>query len=126
MAQTTDTSPTAVSKSIPSVELNADGELTPVVFFPGRVLFNLKATHGIPLDFAIDHILNANPDGPRCFIEWPSYIEEARRNKRWDFQTYDDIRHALEDCVSYSKEQQKEILDRFKIFVLKYPHPEVK
>lgn len=36
------------------------------------------------------------------------------------------IRHALEDCEYYSKEEQQEILDRFKAFVLKYPHSEVK
>lgn len=103
-----------------------DGGYRAVVVFPGRELFNLKATHGVPLDFAIDHIMAADHHGLRCVIEWPSYIEEARRNKRWDFQTYDDIRHALEDCESYSKEFQKEILDRFKAYVLKYPHPEMK
>ena len=80
----------------------------------------------MPLDFAIDLILSSWPNGLRCIIEWPSFIWEARRNKRWDFQTYDDIRHALEDCESYSKEEQQEILDRFKAFVLKYPHPEMR
>lgn len=103
-----------------------DGGRRAVAVFPGRELFILKATHGVPLDFAIDHIMAADHYGLRCVIEWASYIEEARRNKRWDFQTYDDIRHALEDCEYYSKEDQKEILDRFKAYVLKHPHPEMK
>lgn len=90
----------------------------------GRDLYIMKATRGFPLDMAIDEILNLS--GAQIhFIEWPSYIEAARRDGRWDFQTYADLSNALEDCQGYSKEQKAEILQLFKAYVLKYPHPKM-
>lgn len=94
-------------------QLNVDN----VCMFPGHLLFELKATHGFPLDFALDKIYSAG-----MVVEWPSFIETARRNGRWDYQTIVDLEHALVDA-GLGRETTKQILDRFKIYVVKYPHP---
>lgn len=62
-----------------------------VELFSGKKLFELRATHGLPLDFALDSIL------PQMMVDWPGYIEAARENGRWDFQTLGEITHALID-----------------------------
>lgn len=59
---------------------------------PGSLLFDWKATHGLPIDFALDRLIER-----RIGVEWPSYIERARECGRYDFQTYDDLTHGLED-----------------------------
>lgn len=90
------------------------------MIFPGKELFELKATYGLPLEIAIEEIHNKNG-----IIEWPGFIEEARKNEWWDFKTYDVIKYALEDA-GIDKKTREEILKRFKIYVLKYPHPKMR
>lgn len=86
--------------------------------FPGEVLFNMKATHGIPLDFALDKIINQNG----MAVDWVAYLEAARDNKRWDYQTYEDICHAMVDA-ELPLDMQAAIKKRFQIYVMKNPHP---
>jgi alanyl-tRNA synthetase len=82
---------------------------------PGSLVFDMKAAHGLPLDFTIDAIAERG-----MFIEWPSFIERARQCGRWDFQTYRDLSEALEDS-SISRKTSAAILDAFKSYVLAYP-----
>ncbi|HXU93370.1 MAG TPA: hypothetical protein VFP33_06910 [Gallionella sp.] len=85
----------------------------------GKWVFDLKATHGLPLDFALDRIINEK----NLAIEWVGFIEEARRNKWWDFQTLEVITHAMQDAM-LPRDMQSAILDQFKLYVLNNPHPE--
>ena len=82
--------------------------------FNGAKLFELKATHGFPLDFALDRIINEKG----MSVSWVDFIEAARKNKRWDFQTIEVITHALEDAQVASKE---EIINRAKLYMMKSP-----
>jgi cytochrome P450 len=82
----------------------------------GALVFHLKATHGLPLDFIIDR--SASEGG----IDWVGFAEEARLQGWWDFQTYDAIRYALQDAFLPKNEQQA-VLNEFKRFVLSNPHP---
>ena len=84
--------------------------------FPGDVLFELKATHGFPLDFALDLILV----GERLVISWVPFIEAARKNGWWDFQTYQVLCHAMEQA-QLPLEMQAGIKARFQIYVLENP-----
>lgn len=80
-------------------------------FFSGKVLFELKATHGIPLDISLDRLLNHG-----ILIDWVEFIEQARMNGWYDYQTFEVIEDALRD-IQYPK--TNEILDRLKIYILK-------
>ena len=86
--------------------------------FAGHKLFELKSSQGLPLDFAIDRIIN--DAGMR--VEWPSFIEAARKNKWWDYQTYEALCHALEDA-GVDKNVQEGIRRGFQKYVLANPHP---
>ena len=88
------------------------------IMFPGDFLFELKATHGFPLDFALDRILNQE----KLVVEWVSFIEAARTNGWWDFKTYEVLVHALMDA-EVDRDLAQGILDRFKIYVVKNRHP---
>ena len=86
--------------------------------FRGDVLFELKATHGFPLDFALDRIINQK----LMAVDWVDFIEAARRNKWWDFQIYETVDHALIDAM-IEKETRSSILSRLKSYVVCVPHP---
>lgn len=79
---------------------------------PGALLFDLKAAHGLPIDFAIDRLIER-----RIGVEWPSYIERARECGRYDFQTYDDLAYGLEDS-SVSRATVAQILRAARHFIL--------
>lgn len=88
--------------------------------FRGDILFDLKCTHGFPLDFALDRIIN--DEG--MAVDWVAFIEAARKNNWWDYQTYEVICHAMEDA-SIPREMQAEILLRFKLYVMAKVHPKM-
>lgn len=104
--------------TLPEGVVGLTDDLKPM--FRGDVLFEMKATHGFPLDFALDKIINE----AGLAVDWVSFIEAARSNKRWDFQTYEDICHAMEDAT-LPKEMQAAIRHRFRLYVMKHPHPAV-
>ena len=81
--------------------------------FDGALLFELKATHGFPIDFAIDRILAAGIKQ----IDWVRFIEAARANGWWDFQTYRVLCEALEDSA-LSTSVRTAILDGCRRYVL--------
>ena len=80
--------------------------------FDGKFLFNLKATYGFPLDFALEKILDRMP------IDWPGFVDEARRNKRYDYQTLEDITHLMQDA-DLPKGYQHAVIAGFKNYVVK-------
>jgi alanyl-tRNA synthetase len=86
----------------------------------GAWLFNLKTTHGLPLDMALDKIINEHGYA----VDWVGFIQEARRNGWWDIQTYETLTHAMQDA-ELPRRMQVEIAQRFQEYVLKHPHPKV-
>lgn len=91
------------------------------VVFSGDALFDLKATHGFPLDFALDKIIN----DAGYVVDWVAFIEAARRSDWWDFQTLNVIEHAMTDA-ELPKDMQIAIVERFKLYVISNPHPKAK
>lgn len=63
--------------------------------FPGDKLFQLKATHGMPLENSLDILINQH----RVKIDWCGFIDEARKNGWWDFQTLEAVENALVDAT---------------------------
>lgn len=88
--------------------------------FRGDVLFELKATHGFPVEFALDMIMNKH----NIAVDWVGFIEAARKNEWWDFQTYEFIQHALVDA-EIPLEEREQIILRFKWYVLQNEHPKM-
>ncbi len=80
--------------------------------FSGEKLFNLKATHGLPLDFAVDRIFERG-----YVVGWPDFIEAARHNKWYDYQTYEAISHAVADAM-LQKETQEAILAGCRLYIM--------
>lgn len=91
------------------------------VSFSGAKLFELKNTHGLPFDFILDRVMNQLG----MMVSWVEFIETARKNGWWDFQTYDAICHALADA-EIPRDTIEEIKKRFQFYVLKHPHPMMK
>jgi len=80
----------------------------------GAFIFQLKATHGFPLSVSLDVMINQRG----MVISWVDFIDEARKNKMWDFQIIDEIEYSLIDA-EIPKTMQKEILDRCKLYIMK-------
>ena len=80
--------------------------------FSGEKLFNLKATHGLPLDFAVDRIFERG-----YVVGWPDFIEAARHNKWYDYQTYEAISHAVADAM-LQKDTQAAILAGCRLYIM--------
>lgn len=100
-----------------------DGKMVNTIspLFDGKTLFNLKATHGLPLDFALDQIINKRG----LMVEWPGFVKAARENGWWDFQIMESIKHAMQDA-ELSKHMQMGIEHRLMAWILANPHPEMK
>lgn len=62
--------------------------------YSGARLFQLKATHGLPLGDAVRLVMVEN----KMRVDWILFIKEARWNKWWDFATLQEIQDALEDA----------------------------
>lgn len=86
-----------------------------MTLFPGSELFELRATHGLPLYLAIQGVYDKG-----LIIEWPSYVEKARENGWWDFKTYEDLQYALPEAL-VPKEDAEEILYRMRLWILANP-----
>lgn len=84
--------------------------------FDGAKAFQMKATHGLTLDIVIDHVMVKHS----FTISWDKYIEEARRNKRFDYQTIQEIEVGLSDA-GIDKAIVHETIQRAKLFILKHP-----
>lgn len=88
----------------------------PDCVYPGANLFRMKATHGLPLDVAIDYLMNER----LLSIDWVGFMEEARRNGWYDFQSIAAISDAFVD-VSADWEVLDEIITRIKMWVVENP-----
>lgn len=84
--------------------------------YPGSKLFELKATHGLPLDIAVDRIINFE----QLRIEWPSFIETARKNGWWDYMTLEAIEVALTDS-DINRMLRDGIIASIKMYMLANP-----
>lgn len=61
--------------------------------FPGDQLFELRSTHGLPLEIALDRIITEEG----LAVHWLQFVRQARKNLWGDEQTYRVISHALAD-----------------------------
>lgn len=84
----------------------------------GSIVFELKATYGIPFDIIFNRILNEE----QLNIDWVNFIEAARNNKWWDFQIYNACKLGLSDSL-VNKHVQEEILSRMRYYMLIKKHP---
>ena len=80
--------------------------------FDGAVLFELQATHGLPLSFALDRIINQQ----NMAVSWLSFLEAARKNGRKDSNTIRDLRYSLEDA-DVPKDIREGVLSRLERFI---------
>lgn len=85
--------------------------------FSGKKLFELKATHGLPLDVAISRIAD---ESASIRIDWVEFIETARSNGWWDYQTVEAIEIALTDA-DLLRSYRDEVLQRVKLYMLTNP-----
>lgn len=92
-------------------EIGSDGRN----LFPGDRLFQLRATHGLPIGDAIHRIYSATTG-----VDWVSFIEEARRNGWYDFQTIEAIENAFLDC-DFDKAFALNVIKRMKHWMLTNP-----
>lgn len=83
--------------------------------FCGARLFQLRATHGLPLGDALVRITEAGYP-----IDWTEFLKEARKNGWWDFQSLDAIQQAFVDA-DYSREEGAEIIKRMKVWIAENP-----
>jgi hypothetical protein len=81
--------------------------------YPGAKLFQLKATHGLPLENAVDTIINR----AKLVIDWEGFIDEARKNGWYDFQTIENIEQALVDA-DIPKDTREKIIQGCKHYIL--------
>lgn len=79
--------------------------------FPGARLFQIKATHGVPLDITLDLLFSRH-----LRVDWQGFVDEARRNHWWDFQTLDVVQNALAEVLDHTDQQA--ILLRLKRYML--------
>lgn len=85
------------------------------VVFPGDRLFQLSATHGLPLGDALVEIQKAT-----LAVDWTGFIKEARINGWYDFKTVDVVEQALVDCDKH-KHAVREIMLRLKCWIMENP-----
>lgn len=83
-----------------------------IKLFPGSRLFELKATHGMPLEAAIDQIVDSG-----FAIDWCEFITCARKNKWYDYQIIKLIEQGLAESI-IDRTSKAEILKRCKLFIL--------
>lgn len=86
----------------------------PTKLFPGDKLFQLKATHGIPLEISLENLTRAS-----MVVEWELFIKEARTSGWYDFQTLEVIQNALEDV--FDRDTQEAVILRIKRFIMSHP-----
>lgn len=84
--------------------------------FSGHKLFELKATHGMPLGPAIDRIINVEG----LTVTWGDFLATARSNGWYDFQTIEAVESGLGDA-GVDRAMRDEILQRFKVLIMRNP-----
>lgn len=102
-----------IYKKFESISKNFEKSIDDKLIFKGSDLFELKATHGFPLEVAIDTIFENN-----FLIDWTSFIDQARKNKWYDFQTYETICYALDESF-LDKEFKQQVKLRLQAYIMK-------
>lgn len=87
--------------------------------FPGDEAFKLKAAHGVPLDFLLDIVIN----GAGIPVGWVGFVDEARRNGWWDYQTYESITHAMDEA-GLPLEMKRGIQRGLQVYIMTNPQDE--
>lgn len=95
-------------------ELQRKAAALPPHIFPGARLFQLKATHGVPLEISLENLTNRS-----MIVDWVGFIKEARLSGWYDFQTLEVIQNALADV--FDRDYQEAIILRLKRYILKNP-----
>lgn len=88
------------------------------MLFPGDKAFEMKATHGVPLDIVFDQIINVNG----LILDWSAFIGAARRNGWWDYQTIEAVETGLTDA-GIAPNTIKEIVTRMRLYMMTFRHP---
>jgi alanyl-tRNA synthetase len=83
--------------------------------FPGSRLFELKDTHGLSLENALDQLQARGVE-----VEWPSFVEAARKAGWYDFKTIDAIEFAMADAGA-TRSYQDGVKIRLRQYVLEHP-----
>lgn len=86
----------------------------PTKLFPGDKLFQLKATHGIPLEISLENLTRRS-----MVVDWVGFINEARLSGWYDFQTLEVIQNALADV--FDRDYREAITLRLKRYILSHP-----
>lgn len=86
------------------------------LIFSGHKLFDLKATHGMPLGPAIDRIINVEG----LTVTWGDFLATARSNGWYDFQTIEAVEAGLGDA-GVNRAMRDEILQRLKVLIMRNP-----
>lgn len=89
-----------------------------MIVVEGSFVFHLKATHGTPWDMVCENLIVDR--GLR--IDWVGFIEAARQNGWWDFQTIPAVENDLRDA-GVPTEMVEAIIVRMKHYVLTHKHP---
>lgn len=95
-------------------ELRRKAAALPPHIFPGGRLFQLKATHGVPLEISLENLTSRS-----MVVDWVGFIKEARLSGWYDFQTLEVIQNALADV--FDRDYQEAITLRLKRYILKNP-----
>lgn len=94
---------------------SVDAGAEPPGMFQGSRLFQLRATHGLPLGDALSRLVGAG-----VTISWVSFLTEARTNGWYDFQSLDAIEQAWIDA-DLDPESLQPIVLRLKLWILANP-----
>ena len=84
-----------------------------MTYFSGAKLFDLKATHGLPFDFSLARLIGELG----LSIDWPEFIETARKNGWWDFQSYEAICYAMADAL-IPRDEQEHIKNNLRSYIM--------
>lgn len=82
----------------------------------GAFLFDLKATHGLPLEFALQKCFE---HGVKC-VDWIGFIDRARECGWHDFQTIRELSHSLADS-DVSRSAADAVVRGAKLYMLEKP-----
>ena len=83
----------------------------------GKIVFDLKATYGLPLEIIIDRVMNEEG----LNITWPDFIEEARKNNWLDEQIFKTIKYGIEESM-LERDIKEIIIEKTMLYLMTYPN----
>lgn len=85
--------------------------------FPGKRLFYLRDTHGLPLADSLQVVRSKG-----LVVEWPSYIDAARANGWYDYMIVESVEAAFTDLGIAQLDYAKTVLLLIKQYILNSLH----